>query len=42
MDANCKAVSKIDQQRIQTAVREILSAIGEDVEREGLIKHRSA
>ncbi len=38
MDANCKAVSKIDQQRIQTAVREILSAIGEDVEREGLIK----
>ena len=38
MDANCKAVSKIDQQRIQAAVREILSAIGEDVEREGLIK----
>jgi GTP cyclohydrolase IA len=33
-----KKIKKIDTQRIEKAVREILLAIGEDIEREGLLK----
>jgi GTP cyclohydrolase IA len=33
-----KKIKKIDTQRIEKAVREILLAIGEDVEREGLVR----